>query len=232
MGGPTIGSMMDDESNRALIADVTALLDALFSDSRSGLSTLDRWTERRIREENLAKAALVAEADDPVEHCYQNLIREIDTEARNGIFLANPAAGAAKLRHLAGDSGVSGRLNEHVAALAPRLFPDETKHSGDTLDLVWTGLHARYDRAHLEAQVSEMVMSRLLGDDEAMDMTDALRGLFFAYHEDRVRRSEGLEVLLGDREAADLGAMVAELAARSGDYDERVRLICARSGTA
>ena len=76
-------------------------------------------------------------------------------------------------------------------------------------------------------------MSRLLADaDAAADMTDALRALFFAWHEDQVRRGAELDALLSEQEAADLATMVAELAARSGSYDARVRAICERSGTA
>jgi hypothetical protein len=233
MFGMKLGSILDDSAHEALAADVAELLHRLFRDVRSPLSGLDRWTERRIREENLAKTALVLEADDPVEHCYQNLIREIDTEARNGIFLADPAASAKALRRIAGESGVSGELGRHIGRLAPTLFPDETAHSDARLDVVWTSLRARFDRANAEARVSELIMTRLLGDaDAATDMSDALRALFFAWHEDQVRRGADLEVLLSEQETADLATMVAELAVRSGSYAERVAVICARSDKA
>ena len=60
-------------------------------------------------------------------------------------------------------------------------------------------------------------------------MSDALRALFFAWHEDQVRRGAELDVLLGEHEVADLATMVAELAARSGSYEQRVREISLRS---
>ena len=233
MAEPGPNNHIDTAANTALSADVNGELNRVFGDVRLNLSGLDRWTERRIREENLAKAELVAEADDPVEHCYQNLVREIDTEARNGIFLANPAAEAAALRNMTDDAGVSGRLHSRLVELAPRLFPDEYEHSNGALDIVWAVIGARYDRAHAEALVSERIIAHLLDDaDAASDMADALRAMFYAWHEDEVRRSAGLNPLLGEPEASDLRTMVEELATRCGSYSERVRAICRRSGTA
>lgn len=231
MAGPISNPNEHEARNRAMFAEVARIVSGFFMDARTQLSRLDRWAERRILDENLAKAGLVVEAEDAVEHAYQNLIREIDTEARNGIFLASPAAEAAQLRTLSGESGISGRLHEHVETLAPLLFPDETEHSNAELDLVWASLSARYDRASAEARVSQSIIARLLDDDDAAeDMSDALRALFYAYHEHTARQHAGLPLLLSDREAADLRTMVAELATRSGSYGERVRLISSRSG--
>lgn len=197
------------------------------------LARLDRWTQRRISEENLAKIALVFEADDPVEHCYQDLIREIDSEAETGVFLARPSANAAQLRRLAGESGISGRLYQELPKVAPILFADELEHSKANLDIVWVTIEARYDRASVDAQVSEIIMANLLDDeDQALDMSDALRSLLYAFHEDLARRQSGLPLLLNERSTRDLVTMVTELAERSGDYDDRVRAICGRAGTA
>ena len=231
MAGPTSNPTEYEARNRALFADVSRIVSGFFSDARTQLSRLDRWAEKRILEENLAKAGLVVESEDCVEHAYQNLIREIDTEARNGIFLASPAAEAAQLRTLSGESGISGRLHEHLVTLAPLLFPDETEHSNAELDLVWASLAARYDRAHAEAKVSQSIIARLLDDDDAaQDMSDALRALFYAFHEHTARGHGQLPSLLSDQEAADLRTMVAELATRCGSYGDRVRLISSRSG--
>ncbi|MDJ0940572.1 MAG: hypothetical protein QNJ00_12505 [Woeseiaceae bacterium] len=215
------------------IADVSKHLYELFSAENGELAHLDRWTERRISEENLAKVALVFEADDAIEHCYQNLVREIDTEAETGIYLANPAANAAQLTRLAGESGVSGRLHENMRIIAPVVFRDAYEHSKEDLDLVWVTIEARYARAHADAQVSELTMGRLLGnEDAAMDMADALRALFYAFHEHKARSRSGLPRKLGDSECRELATMVTELLKRSGNYSERVDSICSRAGTA
>ena len=224
--------MAGDNWQHSLLEDVSTILRDAFANPSSRLASLDPWSERRILAENNAKTRLVIDADDPVEHCHQDLIREIDSEAMNGVFLANPAASAAQLRHLSGDAGVSGRLGEYMDRLAPLLFPDEAKHSNAGHDLVWVGLEARYDRAHAEAEVSQLVMGKLIGDvDAAMDVSDALRSLYYAYHEHHVRKRGGLPALLSKRESADLATMVARLSARCGNYADRVRLISELSET-
>jgi len=203
-----------------------------FSAEDSPLCRLDRWTQRRIAEENLAKIAMVLESDDAVEHCYQNLIREIDTESETGIYLLRPDAKTKELRRLIGESGVSGKLSQQLSVIAPVLFPDELAHSGENLDIVWVTIEARYDRAFIDARISEMLLTRLLDNaNAARDMTDALRALLYAFHEDLARRRCELPRLLSDRATGDLLTMISELAARSGDYKDRVTAICARAGT-
>ena len=90
--------------------EIAAYMYDVFSAENSALASLDRWTQRRVGDENMAKIALVFEADDSVEHCYQNLVREIDTEAETGIFLIGDGHHAAELRSLAKDPGISGVL--------------------------------------------------------------------------------------------------------------------------
>ena len=66
----------------AVIRDeVAEYLYDVFTSGNTALSGIDRWTQRRVSNENMVKIALVLEADDSVEHCYQNLVREIDTSA-------------------------------------------------------------------------------------------------------------------------------------------------------
>ena len=65
----------------AIQAEVSRYLYEAFSADDGLLSNVDRWTQRKVTLENLAKIELVLEAEDSVEYCYQNLIREIDTEA-------------------------------------------------------------------------------------------------------------------------------------------------------
>lgn len=211
-------------------ADVRAFLYDAFTDEDSPLVNLDRWTQRRISSENLAKLELALEADDPVEFSYQNLIREIDTEAEAGAFLVRPGTQHANLRSLVGEAGISGKLYQDLDRIAPHLFIDEMKHSDEGLDLVWVTIRARYDRAFVDARISGIILKHLMGNtDGARDMSQALRSLLYAFHEDCIRRRSGLARVLNDRATRDLVTMVSELAERSGDYVEQVRAISDRA---
>jgi len=216
----------------AIRSGVSAHLHDAFDRGYQGLTKLDHWTRRRVYDENMAKVALVLEADDSAEHCYQNLIREIDVEAENGIYLVGTASQNDMLQGLADDPGVSGELHLEVPSVARSLFVDELEHSNKDMDLVWVTIQARYDRAQLDASVSELIMRFLLDSAEATDdMTNALRALMYSLHEDTVRRISELPSLLDERESRDLLIMVVELEKRSGSYDERIRAICKRAGT-
>jgi hypothetical protein len=182
--------------------------------------------------ENLAKIELALDANDPVEYCYQNLIREIDTEAETGIYLVRENSDCRSLRRLADEPGISGQLCTAVAAIAPTLFADALAHSDDQLDLVWVTISARYDRAHIDAEVSRIIMGYLMDDSEvARDMADALRTLMYSLHEDVTRRQCGLPLQLDERETRELVLMVAELEKRAGDYGVRVDEIAAKAET-
>ena len=104
-----LGLIKKSDTAAQIRDDVAAYLFDVFSSPDPGISGLDRWTQRRVSDENMAKIALVLEANDSVEYCYQNLIREIDTEAETGIYLAHPEARSGELRDLAQDPGVSQR---------------------------------------------------------------------------------------------------------------------------
>lgn len=203
-----------------------------FRRADEGTGNLDHWTRRRVYDENMAKVALVLEADDSTEHCYQNLIREIDIEAENGIYLVGTETQDDVLRRLADDPGISGELHLEIRSVAQSLFVDELEHSKDEMDLVWVTIQARYDRAQLDASVSELIMRYLLDSAEATDdMRNAMRTLLYSYHENTVRHVCDLPSLLDERESRDLLIMVFELEKRSGSYDERIRAICERAGT-
>ena len=222
----------NEEQLLEIRSEAAAYLYEQFSAEDSPLGRLDRWTQRRIAEENLAKIAMVLESDDAVEHCYQNLIREIDTEAEAGVYLLRPGAKTKQLRRLIGESGISGELYGHMSTIAPVLFPDELEHSNDNMDIVWVTIEARYDRAFIDARISQMLLARLLDDaNAARDMTDALRALLYAFHEDRARQLSELPRMLNDSAIGDLVTMVSELVVRSGDYEARVTAICERAGT-
>ena len=102
------------------------------------------------------------------------------------------------------------------------MFVEETSRSTEDLERVWAKIQASHDRAHVDATVSEIILSYFLDDaDATRDMSNAMRALQYAFHEDVVRRRCSLPLLLGDRENRELLIMVAELAARSGSYRER-----------
>lgn len=223
----------DGPGRRSMIGDsVAAYLADRFQAGESRLAGLDRWSIERISRENSAKVELVEAARDPVEHCFQNLVREIDTEAQAGIFLPNHAGQAARTVRCNGLPCIVGHLNLDVPRIAPTLFPDEAGRSGSDLDLVWVTIHARFDRAQIEAETSELILLHLsVSEDEAADIVDELRAVFYAYHEDRIRRSYDLAGQLDERSAALLLTKVTDLANRAGSYAERTETISRRAGT-
>lgn len=207
-------------------ARIATYLYQVYASDDGLLGGLDRWTQRRITEENMAKLALVFEADDPAEACYQDLIREIDTEAETGIFLARPDAQSRHLQRVTDEPGVSGELHREIEAVAPVMFADEAAHSARDLDLVWVTIQARHDRAHVDAMVSEIIMSHLMNDaDAARDMSNAMRALQYSFHEDVVRRHCDLSRFIDNRDERDLMIMVTELTKRSGSYEARIAAI-------
>lgn len=206
----------------ALQTRIVEQLHTEFSCADSLLGDLDRWTQRRIVDENLAKVALVLAAEDSGEACYQDLVREIDIEAEMGIYLTRKGAPTSHLQRVSAEPGVSGDLHWQIEAIAPIVFADEAAHSNPDLDLVWITIEAGHDRARLDASVSAIIMSFLMDDaDSVHDMTNVLRALMYTHHEDDVRRRCHLPPLLGDMEIHDLRIMVTELAERAGDYDAR-----------
>lgn len=213
-------------------ADVSRFLYDAFEPDGGLLSNVDRWTQRKVTLENLAKIELARETDNPVEYSYQNLIREIDSEAQTGIFLVGDGSDDPALRLLTREPGVSGELGDAVAHLAPTLFSDAFTHSDDQLDLVWVTIRACFERARVDAEVSKIAMGHLMGDPEAaQDMTDALRSLLYAYREDAVRQQCKMPAVLDAQRSHELGVMVALLELRAGDYAERVQQIASRADT-
>ena len=211
---------------------VIAYLDDRFEGDEPGLTGLDRWSIDRIMRENRAKAELVEEASDPIEHCFQNLIREIDAEAQVGVFLPIPARQAAQLRRLNGEPGITGRLDLDMPRIAPTIFAEEARRSGPDLDVVWRTISARFSRAHIEAETSELILMHLLESaDDAADSADEFRAVFYAFHEDRIRRSFDLADQLDDASSRELVRRVAELGRRAGSYAERVDAIFRRAGS-
>jgi len=230
-------SLVPNKPNRyslseAINADVSSFLYEAFSSENGLLGNIDRWTRRKVTMENLAKIELVLAADDSIEHCYQNLIREIDTEAETGIYLVGKRPENPALQQLVDEPGISGELCQEIPTIAPILFRDELSHSDDQLDLVWVTISARYDRARVDAEISRIVMGFLMDDaDVAQDMADAVRTLMYSFHEDLTRRQCELPLQLGERETRELVLMISELEKRAGDYVERVGEIGDKAGT-
>lgn len=221
-----------DPMSEATRAEVSRFLHDAFQAGHGLLSDLDRWTQRRVTVENLAKIELAHAADDPVEHCYQNLIREIDTEARTGIFLVGKNNVEASLSLLANEAGVSGGLKDEVAYVAPILFADALAHSDDQLDIVWVTIQANFERARVDAEISRIALGILMKDvDVADDMAAALRSLMYAFHEHATRYQCNLPALLDERQARELMIMVAQLEIRAGNYEDRIREITSRADT-
>jgi hypothetical protein len=225
---------MSRQTNEVTLQEsVTLYLDDRFSCGSLMPALDDPSSQRIIALESRAKLALTIASDDPVEFTYQNLIREIDNEARFGIFLASPAGNAAQLRRLSGDTGRLGQLHQLIAEIAPVLFTEEYYGSGRQLDQVLIAINSRYDRANVEAEVSELILMHLLGDeDEASDRADELRALFYACHEERVRRRFDLTPVQSTSASRRLADRIHELSSRAGDYAERVAAIRKRAGTA
>jgi hypothetical protein len=216
----------------ALQARISAYLYDAYAADEGLLGDLDRWAQRRITDENMAKLALVLAADDPAEACYRDLIREIDTEAQTGIYLVRDDATAAHLRDLADDPGISGTLYRHMDTVAPLILADEARRSVGNLDLVWVTIRAYHDRAHVDAAVSEIIMSHFLQDATAAhEMTNAMRAMHYSFHEDVVRRKCGLPAVLNDQDIRFLSIMIAELAQRGGSYADRADAILAKAIT-
>jgi hypothetical protein len=210
-------------------ARIATYLYQVYASDDGLLGDLDRWTQRRITEENMAKLALVFESDDPAEACYRDLIREIDTEAETGIFLARHDAPSRHLQRVVDEPGVSGELHREIEAIAPVMFADEAAHSAEDLDLVWVTVQACHDRAHVDAMVSEIIMSHLMDDaDAARDMSNAMRALQYSFYEDVVRQRCDLSRFIDDRDERDLMIMVTELSKRSGSYQDRIAAISNR----
>ena len=211
-------------------ARVATYLYKVYASDNGLLGNLDRWTQRQITAENMAKLALVFESDDPAEACYGDLIRELDTEAETGIYLARQGSPGRHLKRVIDEPGVSGELFREIDTIAPVVFPDETAHSARDLDLVWVTIEARHDRAHVDAAVSEIIMGHLMDDaDAARDMSNAIRALQYAFHEDVVRHRCELPRLLDNRDERDLVIMVSEMAKRSGSYEDRANAIRLRT---
>ena len=201
---------------------ISAYLYDVYASDSGLLGDLDRWTQRRITDENMAKLTLVMDAEDPGEACYRDLIREIDSEAETGVFLVDRASHLNHLHELADNSGVTGKLRNEMHIVAPVIFPDETKRSRNNLDLVWVTIRAYHDRAHVDAKVSEIILSHLLDNaDEAADMAEAMRALMYAYHEDIIRLRCELPRILDQNESRMISIMTTELARRSGNYRAR-----------
>ncbi len=216
----------------AIRSRVSVYLYQVYNENEGLLGNLDRWTRQRITDESLAKLALVFDSADSAETCYRGLIREIDTEAESGIYLVSSESTSRHLRTLIDEPGISGEVHREIAAIAPIVFADETSYPTEDFDRVWETIQATHDRAHVDATVSEIILSYLLDDaDAARDVSNAMRALQYSFHEDVVRRRCDLTPILNDQDNRELLIMVSELAERSGSYEDRVATIRSQADT-
>ncbi len=200
----------------AIRSRVSACLYQAYCEDEGLLGDLDRWTQQHVTDKNLAKLAYVLDSDDPTETCYQDLIREIDAEAETGIYLVRSDSTLRHLRRLIDEPGVSGEMHREISKIAPIVFANQTANSTDDFDRVWAKIHANHNRAHVDATVSEIIMSFLVDDGDAVrDMGDAMRALHYSFHEDAVRRCSDLPLMINDQDSRELRIMVTELAKRS-----------------
>ena len=221
-------SLNRTSTNRFSLADairsrVSTCLYQAYCEDDGLLNDLDRWTQQRVTDKNLTKLALVLDSDDPTEACYQDLIREIDAEAETGIYLVRSDSTLRHLRRLIDEPGVSGEMCLEINEIAPIVFADETANSTDDLDRVWSSIHVSHNRAHVDATVSEIIMSFLLDDgDAARDIGNVMRALHYSFHEDVVRRRSNLPLVINAQHSRELRIMVTELAKRSVDNQDRL----------
>jgi hypothetical protein len=200
------------------------------SDPGGVLGNLDRWSQRRVAAENIGKIDLMLEEEDPVEHGFQNLIREIDSEAEMGVLLVNPSTAHESLKSMCEVRGVSGHLHKEIHRIAPVVFPDEYAHSDGNLDLVWVTVKALYDRASFDASVSEFAIRHLFDSADSVGATIRLiRSLFYSFYEEGIRRQFDLPSLLDEAETQDLFVMVSDFMLRAGSYENRISMIESRA---
>ncbi len=151
---------------------------------------------------------------------------QVFIEDETGVYIVQSGSTPRHLHRLIDEPGVSGKMHAEVDTIAPIVFAAETAQSADNLDRVWLTIHATHDRAHVDATVSEIIMSFFHDDaDSVRDMSNAMRALQYSFHEDVVRRRCGLPRILDDRDSRELSIMVAELSKRSGSYRPRVSAI-------
>lgn len=204
----------DEPVSRHVEDAVASYLNDILAGDEHLQANLDRWSRKQVAADNLDKVRLVMSAECPLDRCRANLVREIDAEAESGIYLATPAGSVAQLQRLAGRSGMSGRLFQHMASIAPIVFANDMQHFAGGVDLLWAVLEARYTRARIRVEVSELTLMHLLdADDQAVDLTDDIRNTLYTFHEDRVRRRCDLARILSRRASQDWAEKAARLLA-------------------
>lgn len=218
-------SLVDQVSTK-----VREFLDSVFDADSGFLGHIDPWTQRRIMKGNLGKVALVMADAEPEEACFRDLVREIDTEARSGMFLAGRQGEMDHLRLVVAEPGVSGELYREMDRIAPIYFADAVARSTKGSDMVPVAIRAGHDRAYVDASVSEITISFLVRDSQrVLDMLAGMRAMQYTFHEDVLRNRIEMPLLLSKVARDDLRTMVGELALRSGDHDERIAEIGRRA---
>ena len=218
------GANGKDKPNRQIHDAIAGFLHDSFASGDRPMGRNERWSQQRITVANQEKLADILAAPAPVRRCIAKLTNDIHTEAAAGILLATPAGNAAMLHRLKGESAMTGRLFQYLESVAPVLFAEEFDRLGKDLCLLSAAIEARYDRANLDAEVSELILMYLLPEHEAAeDIADELRATLYAYHEDRVRRLCGLGLALSDTASARLNSAVGQMLDDARECDGRLR---------
>jgi hypothetical protein len=212
-----------DRSNRQIHDAIAGFLHDSFASDDRPLARIDRWSQQRITVANQGKLADILSAPNPVGRGIARLTSDIHAEASAGVLLATPAGNAAMLQRLAGESGLTGRLFQHLETIAPVLFADEFQQLGKDLSLMSANIEARFDRSNLDAEVSELILMYLLpGDETVADIADDLRKTLYGFHEDRIRRSCGLPSSISETSSQKLAQRVSNLLADDPHFSDRL----------
>lgn len=211
------------QESRKIRAAVTTYLNDHFDGERRKhreINSLRRW---RISTDSYAKLALVHDAADPAEYCFQNLIREIDEEARSGIWLEQPAGFAANIRRLFGEPELSGQLYAELPDMFGHIFRNDNWYATQNVEQARAVIETRYLDANVNAELSELIlMFHVSNEDEATELVDDLRASFYTYHENEARHRCGLSGTLSDIASTDLGFTISTLRQRAGCYVSRM----------
>lgn len=222
---PFPGTPGKDKPNRQVHDAIAGFLHDSFASGDRPLGRSERWFLQQITVANQEKLADILASPVPVQRCMANLTNDIHAEAAAGVLLATPAGNAALLHRLKGESAMTGRLFQYLETVAPVLFAEEFDRLGRDLSVLSSAIETRYERANLDAEVTELILMYLLPEDEAAeDIADELRSTLYAYHENRIRRLCGLGLSLNDTASQSLNSMVGQMLDDAREYGDRLRV--------
>ena len=85
-------------------------------------------------------------------------------------------------------------------------------------------IEARFKRANLDAEVTELILLYLLPEEEAAaDFADDLRASLYAFHEDRIRRLCKLPLVLSEASSLRLRSPVTDMLDDAREANDHLR---------